>query len=435
MEAKAIPKIKSLKEKNDYLPTLYVDEPRCDGRMACMRVCPTYAIRVKKGKASIINDLCIDCGECIKACPNKAITPFTSTFGEVKSIESVIALTSPALYAQFRKDINPIKILEGLKKIGFSNVHDISKYCVIASKAIERFIRESKGQKPLISSHCPVIVSLIEIQFPSLIEHLLPIREPRELAAMEIKALTKNENAAIFYITPCSAKLLDIKNPRWKEKSFIDGAIPIRDLYNPLLSAILESKDVCHEDPGIYFEGLEWAVEGGIVNHLPPSVLTLSASGIANSKKILSDIESNKLSEIDFVEIYACEGGCIGGSLTVENIYLARNKIKSLSRNKSGHTDIDLDLQKFELERRWSGRRTKSSANLDLQTAIEKMKKKEKIYARLPKFDCGLCGCPTCTIFAEDIVKGEASLKECIFEELNEMKDDLNTIFQRWKQL
>ena len=70
---------------------------------------------------------------------------------------------------------------------------------------------------------------------------------------------------------------------------------------------------------------------------------------------------------------------------------------------------------------------------MDLQSAIDKMKKKEKVYARLPKFDCGLCGCPNCIIFAEDVVKGEASIKECIFEELNEMKENFNTLFQRWK--
>jgi len=422
-----------MKEKIEYVPTIYVDEPRCDGRMACMRVCPTYAIRVKKGKARIINDLCIDCGECIKACPNKAITPITSTFGDIQSLESVIAVASPALYAQFRKDINPGKILEGLKRIGFSSVHDTSKYCVIVRKAIERFINESKGQKPLISSHCPVIVSLIEIQYPSLIENLVPIREPRELAALDIKTSTKNKNAVLLYITPCSAKLLDVKNPRWKEKSFIDGAIPIRDIYNPLLSAILEFKDIPVEEPPIYHEGLEWAVEGGIINYLSPSVLTLSASGIANAKKVLSDIESNKLREIDIVEIYACEGGCIGGSLTVENIYLARNKIKSLSRKTPMHSEIEIENHQFELERRWLGRRSKTSATMDLQSAIDKMKKKEKVYARLPKFDCGLCGCPNCIIFAEDVVKGEASIKECIFEELNEMKEDFNTLFQRWK--
>jgi CO dehydrogenase/acetyl-CoA synthase gamma subunit (corrinoid Fe-S protein) len=51
----------------------------------------------------------------------------------------------------------------------------------------------------------------------------------------------------------------------------------------------------------------------------------------------------------------------------------------------------------------------------DLAKAIKKRKEKEDIYESLPKIDCGVCGAPTCLTFAEDIVKGEAELTDCIF--------------------
>jgi len=51
----------------------------------------------------------------------------------------------------------------------------------------------------------------------------------------------------------------------------------------------------------------------------------------------------------------------------------------------------------------------------NLAKAIKKRKEKEKIYESLPKIDCGICGAPTCQTFAEDIVKGEAKLTDCIF--------------------
>ena len=42
---------------------------RCVGCAACMRVCPTEAIRIRKEKALIKPHLCIDCGECDRVCP------------------------------------------------------------------------------------------------------------------------------------------------------------------------------------------------------------------------------------------------------------------------------------------------------------------------------------------------------------------------------
>lgn len=419
----------------NYVPTIYVDDTRCEGRMACMRVCPTYAIRVKRGKARIINDLCIDCGECIKACPNKAIKPIMSSFHEIKSIESIYVIASPALYAQFKTDIHPYIIHEGLRRMGFADSFDITQYCVIGRKATERFILESKGEKPIISSHCPVIVSLIEIQYPSLTEHLLAIREPREIAAMDLKKKIQNKGAKVIYITPCSAKMIDVKSPRWKEKSFIDGTLSIRDIYNPLLSTILDIKAAVEPRFPIYSEGIEWAIEGGIINHLSSTILTLSSSGISNAKKILSDIESNRLRGIDFVEIYACDSGCCGGSLAVENTYMARNKVRSLINLPIMVREASFDISNYELERKWLGLRSVTDSNIiDLPKAIQKVKEKESIYAKLPKIDCGLCGCPTCQVFAEDVAQGNALLGECIMQELNQIKNELNAIFQRWRR-
>ncbi|HDZ27877.1 hypothetical protein LCGC14_0803640, partial [marine sediment metagenome] len=51
----------------------------------------------------------------------------------------------------------------------------------------------------------------------------------------------------------------------------------------------------------------------------------------------------------------------------------------------------------------------------DLAKAIKKRKEKEHIYESLPKIDCGACGAPTCLTFAEDVVKAEAELIDCIF--------------------
>ena len=48
-----------------------------------------------------------------------------------------------------------------------------------------------------------------------------------------------------------------------------------------------------------------------------------------------------------------------------------------------------------------------------------------KIRAELPGVDCGCCGAPTCRAFAEDIVKGQACLDDCIIRRKDEFKEFL----------
>ena len=38
----------------------------------------------------------------------------------------------------------------------------------------------------------------------------------------------------------------------------------------------------------------------------------------------------------------------------------------------------------------------------------------EELEKQLPQIDCGSCGAPTCRAFAEDVVKGEAVMEDCV---------------------
>jgi len=51
-----------------YYHSVTLDEEKCKGCTNCIKRCPAEAIRVRNGKARIIDRLCIDCGECIRAC-------------------------------------------------------------------------------------------------------------------------------------------------------------------------------------------------------------------------------------------------------------------------------------------------------------------------------------------------------------------------------
>lgn len=416
---------------NHYFHSIRIDPEKCSGRMKCLRMCPTQAIRIRDGKAVIIEEKCIDCGECITVCPQNAIIPLTDPFGESAKFRHTVAMPSPALYAQFGREILPEKILSGIKKLGFDDAYDLAFTCGEVSFAIQEYLREYQGPKPLISNVCPTIVRLIQVKYPALIDQVIPIDTPRELAAREIKRKKsktlglKEEEIGTFYLTPCPVKMISIKQPAEKGKSHIDGAIAISDIYGPLLSAMedLENRSYREALKNICILGIGWAMVGGICRTLRLKN-SLAVSGLSEILKVFNDMERGRLKNIDFIEAYSCHQGCVGGSLTVENLYISYNKIlKLIETLEFEQIKACPDIREvrrlyrekyFFIEGKLEPRPLKP-LDKDLAKAIKKRKEKEEIHESLPKIDCGACGAPTCLTFAEDVVKGEAELTDCIF--------------------
>ncbi len=399
-----------------------------------MRVCPTEAIRVRTSKAKIIEERCIDCGECLKVCRNEAVVAHTDSFPDFSKFRYTFAVVSPVMLSQFNRNISPGRIINGLKEIGFNNAYHMAFACEAGSLVLNEFLKEYEGPYPLISSICPTIIRLIQVRYPELTDNLLPLNIPRELVAREIKTkkakqLGFNEcDIGAIYLTPCPAKMISIKQPAENTKSNLDGAVAISDIYRPLSSAISEVQepeiDVLE---GVSNIGLSWARTGGISSGLK-SKNWLAVAGIRNVMEILNDIENGKLRDIEFLECYSCQGGCIGGSLTVENTYVARTKIMNLETEYSGkpfkYKEIALSAYKdgaYNLESRILPRPL-APLDRDISEAIRKMNRKKILISELKGIDCGACGSPGCSTFADDVVRGEADISECIFRKVGNLK-------------
>src|SRR6056297_1671171 len=100
----------------EYFHSVTLDEEKCKGCTNCIKRCPTEAIRVRDGKARIINERCIDCGECIRVCPQHAKKAITDSYEMLKNFEYTVALPAPSFYAQFDAKYSRNKILTALKK-------------------------------------------------------------------------------------------------------------------------------------------------------------------------------------------------------------------------------------------------------------------------------------------------------------------------------
>ena len=401
---------------------------KCQGHMACMRHCPTQAIRIKRGKATISSELCVDCGTCISVCPSGAIVPITDPVAEISHFKYKVVVPSPVLYSQFESSVHPHIIHLAFKELGFDEVVDVSASSAALARALVKHMKKYQGRLPLISSHCPSMLRLIQVKYPDLVELVVPLDVPREVTAREIrrslpaKLGLEPEDIGIIYLAPCPAKIVSIKQPAEKARSWFDGVVSIQDVYSVLLPHVVAIKEEFDENqvPEGFSFSAGWATLGGITRAVKTKNW-LAVSGLDHVMRIFDDIENSRLRNVDFVEAMACMLGCIGGTFNVENPYVARansirQRLKYESRIRVDDKDIDRKLEEgyYFLENPILPRPTKYF-DTDLETSIKRMKERERVYSKLRQTDCGCCGAPTCMAFAEEFVRGEAKLTDCIF--------------------
>lgn len=398
----------------------------CKGCTHCIKRCPTEAIRVRNGKAVIKNELCIDCGMCIRICPYQAKRAIYDSLDSYKNYKYKIALPAPALYGQFDKLDDIDYIISGLYRLGFDEVFEVARAAELVSEYTRQYMKKDNIVKPVISSACPVIVRLISVRFPSLIDNVLPIIPPIELAAKLAKEealkkhpeLSPNDICALF-ISPCPAKVSYVRNPIGIQKSAVDGVLAIRELYFKMISEMNKIDNPTYSSKsGII--GISWAGTGGESSALMNDRY-LAADGIENVIHVLDEIEKENIIGLDFVELNACHGGCVGGTLTVENAYIAKTRLQSLRR----YLPVSLNRvsagqeQVLPDEMLWDNGVDYipvMSLDTDRASAMKKMMKIEEIYESLCDLDCGSCGAPTCRALAEDIVNGDASTNDCVIK-------------------
>jgi iron only hydrogenase large subunit-like protein len=411
-----------------FIHSIKVDEEKCIGCVACMKSCPTRAIRIREGKARINFEKCIDCGACLRVCPYGAIIPITTAPSDLDRFKFKIALPSPVIYTQFGEQVMPNEILTIIKEIGFDHVYDEALVCEMISVAIEEYLEENKAPRPIISSTCPVVVRLIQRLFPSLCKNILPLEPPREIAAKNLRIEVSKEKGyapeeiGIIDITPCSAKMVSINRPETMEKSNLDGAISIKEIYNKVMMKLKRKQPITmmQTQTRISGIGIGWAFEGGEIRGLKYTN-SVSVSGVLNTIRLLDDVESGRLKNIEYLECLICPDGCIGGPLTVENRFIAKSNVLRLIRHFGGKKRVNTEMvRKLYKENFFSFKwaiEPKSFPPLDKDRdhAIQKLKDKERYIQQLPGTNCGVCGAPDCKTLAEDIVRGEAKLKDCIY--------------------
>lgn len=417
-----------------------LDQELCKGCINCIKRCPTEAIRVRNGKALINSKFCIDCGECIRICPYHAKKATYDKLDVLKEYEYTVALPAPSLYSQFNNldDVNIV--LNALLLMGFHDVFEVSAAAEMVSEATREYISQHEEDAPFISTACPSVVRLIRVRFPNLLPNLLPLNPPVEVAAvlaaeraMRVTGLPR-EKIGIIFISPCPSKVTYARSPLGTEKSQIDKVLAIKEVYPQLLAHMKAVGDDPEEIVTSGKIGISWGRSGGEASGLFTENY-LAADGIENVIRVLEDLEDQKFTNLQFVELSACNGGCVGGVLNVENPYVAEVKLKRLRK----YMPVARSHMEGEAEGKIGWTKPveyEPVFNLgnNLMESFSRLNQVERLCKRLPGLDCGSCGAPSCKALAEDIVRGEAKERDCIYhlrENLHTLSDEISILASR----
>ena len=317
---------------------------------------------------------CVNCGQCIVACPTGALREKNNTDDVWAAINDpekyVVVQTAPAVRAGLGEEFGlPIgtavtgKMAAALRRMGFDGVFDTDTGAdlTIMEEGAEFINRLQNGGKlPLITSCSPGWIKFCEHNFPDFLENLSSCKSPHQMFGAILKTYYADkmgiepEKMFVVSVMPCVAKKFESGRPEMEVNSFrdVDAVISTRELAKMIKeSGILFNKlpDEKFDNP---FEeasgaGVIFGVTGGVMEAalrtvvevlegktldkldfeavrgtagIKEATLTVAgtevkvavASGLGNARKLLNDIRDGK-AEYHFVEIMACPGGCVTG--------------------------------------------------------------------------------------------------------------------------
>ncbi len=407
----------------------------CIGCSHCMNVCPTQAIRIHGGKAELTDNRCIDCGKCYMVCPVGAIIVEQDDFSRIFDYTHRVALIPNILLGQFPAGVSISQICSVLMEAGFTHIFEVEHGTRVLEEAMKRMMDDRELPRPLISTFCPAIVRLIQVRFPMFTNNLMLLKAPLDIAAMYYRRKLEEEGAdpddtGVFYITPCAAKIAAIKSPVGEETSPISGVINMDFIYNKIYTKVKQGftgKGSCclPAMQPLQPEEMVWSLTEGESERMPGR--TLAIDEVSNVIEFLEKMENEEISDIDFLELRACDQSCAGGILTSGNRFFTVERLRKRAEEAARGNDSVIydttgdcisdhsDYLNEHLKVTQIKPRAMDKLDEDMEQAMHKMRKVQEIMKDLPYVDCGICGSPTCNSLAEDIVQGEADVNQCIY--------------------
>ncbi|MCT4615642.1 MAG: monomeric [FeFe] hydrogenase [Marinifilaceae bacterium] len=331
----------------------HIDPDKCVNCGICQRECPYHAIihqpipceescpvgaisKNNDGVEHIDRSKCIHCGKCMTACPFGAImakSHLVEIFKSFHAKKKVVAGIAPAIFGQF--NASKEQIIEGIKKIGFSDVIEVAEGAdITAEHEAKEFIHEVvEGEQDFMTtSCCPAYVNLVNKHLPELKPYVSTTRSPMHYTAQLVK--DQDPDSIFVFVGPCVAK---------RQEAFYDEYVNYVLTFEELGALFVSNgvdvsaiEDIEEINKNISKEGRGFALSGGVANAIKSAVSADTdyrpelINGLTKKEIKLMKMYNKRKPNANFIEVMSCEGGCIAGpdiitNPKIGNKYFAKN--------------------------------------------------------------------------------------------------------------
>jgi transcriptional regulator with PAS, ATPase and Fis domain/NAD-dependent dihydropyrimidine dehydrogenase PreA subunit len=421
-------------------PIITVKE-NCRKCYACVRNCPVKAIRVHRNYAEVINERCIGCGNCIKNCSQKAKV-IADHVGECKRLLdadnppiAILGCSHPAFFHDLRSG----QLVTGLRRLGFAEVHEGAAGVDLLRDSYRRSLEKNQPY-PLITTHCPTIVDLIERHYPQLLKNLIGIVSPMVAIGRFIKS-RMTADTPIVYISSCIAGKFEITAEQ------TEGAIDCVISYQEL-SQMLKDRNLDLNRLGeTAFDGMQpqrgrlFAISGGPFKSfdIASEIINqdyVETEGEENTMEVIKDLAAGRISP-KVVDIRFCNGGCVGGpgknnrltTFSKRNLIIEQHLNQNLYYRTKSKYLADIPLPDFTKTFANKHERPKTPSSERLRQILQATDK----YETKDELNCGACGYPTCREHAVAIYRELAEGDMCLPYSLKRLEEDHIKLTQKYE--
>ena len=383
-----------------------LSEMNCRDCYKCIRNCLLKAIRYSDGHAEIIQEECIQCGECLVACPRHGQMEqgdLELVRRQIRAGREVIASVAPSFIADF--DVGSIEDLrEALVQLGFADAQETAIGAEIVSREYEKIMANGETDV-LISSSCPPINLLIRKYYPEMLKYLAPVESPMEVHCRRLRR--EHPDAMIVFIGPCYAKQGEAI-----ETGCCDAVLLFTDVKRWMheVGVVPPNRGISVIRGG--YRARRYARQDGIVKAMTrePGWNRVSIDGVGDCIAALDEMRQGGMSKV-FLEMTACEGSCVNGPAIRSNRY--ENRIRGTVAVNSYAGEKDFGVTESRNIRKVFAPDPVVRVQPD-EDAVERVLLRLGNSTAVQALNCGCCGYPTCREMASAICQGKAQMDMCL---------------------
>ncbi len=415
---------------------VFIRKGRCKRCYNCVRNCPVKAIRVKNGQAEIIDERCVSCGFCVPLCAQKAVeirndaVLVEQMLREGKTLVAAVSSTFPAAF----NHISALQFPSALRSLGFKYVTETSYAVQMVARAYALYIKGNPELTPIIASPCPVVTTLVEKYFPSLVKLLIPIVSPTVAMGRVIKQ-KYGRDAKVVFIGPCVAKKMEIQA---SDCGDVDVCLTYSEIATMLAKKGVKLADLPETEFDGPFASLgrSYPIIGGYWKKAAiaaglPETETIATGGRKSSLELLRSLDQRELCT-PFVDLLFCEE-CVKGPImpaetsTFERVRLIREFASFVGNPEYAQRDMLL-YRNVDLGRCFEAKPIHIEA--PAPEAIIKVLSELNMPSSEDESNCGACGYDTCREKAIAVVQGLAEKEMCLPFLMNQLYDSYRTLIQ-----